>query len=296
MSAGAPAAAARVAAQAKINLSLRILAREASGWHQLETLFLRVDVADLVTVQVGGTDRSLDVGTADLGPGERNLAWRAATAYQQATGWPSGFAIRLEKVIPVGAGLGGGSADAGAVLRALNALSPHPLPPAGLLGIAGLLGADVPFLTLEAPFALAWGRGQRLLELPPPPAREMLIVVPPFAIDTADAYGWLSPEGFADRIEPRTVRPAELGSWAALDRRAGNDFESVVAERHPVIHEITGALRAHGARIAQLTGSGSAIIGLFDTPPDLDGIAAAVEGSVIATRTAARVVGVDLME
>lgn len=296
MSAGAQAGAARVAAQAKINLSLRILAREQSGYHQLETLFLRVETADVVTVRIGSSGRALDVGTADLGPSDRNLALRAAIAYQEVAEWPSGFEIRLEKVIPIGAGLGGGSADAGAVLRALNALAPRPLPRHALLAIGGVLGADVPFLTMEAPFALAWGRGDRLLELPPPPAREMLIVVPPFTVATAEAYGWVTPEGYAPRIEPRALRVADLQGWAALDRIACNDFEAAVTERHPLVKEITGVLRARGAAVAQLTGSGSAVIGLFDARADLDGVAAAVEGSVIATHTAERVVGVELME
>lgn len=290
------AAGGRVAAQAKINLWLRVLAREASGYHQLETLFLRVDTADMVTVRVDASGRSLDAGTADLGSTRENLAWRAAVAYQEAAGWPPGFDIRLEKVIPVGAGLGGGSADAGAVLRVLNALAPHPLPREALTGIAGRLGADVPFCTLESPFALAWGRGERLLELPPPPPREALIVVPPFGVSTAAAYQWLTPEGFADRIEARALVPADLASWQALDRLASNDFEEVVADRHPGIREIVGILRSRGARIAQLTGSGSAVFGLFDDRPDFDSVVAAVKGSVVATRTAGRVVGVELME
>src|SRR6188472_3643240 len=140
----APSAArprvARVAAQAKINLRLRILAREESGYHQIETLFLRLMLADDVVVRIIDGARSLDTtGAVDprqLGPVERNLAWRAATAYADATGWPAGFAIELTKEIPIGGGLGGGSADAGAVLRALDALAPTPIGEPALLAIA----------------------------------------------------------------------------------------------------------------------------------------------------------------
>src|SRR5512132_787775 len=142
--------AARVAAYAKINLALRILAREASGFHDLETLFCRIALADDVVVRVSdATDRALTC-TGDalpeegLGAPEENLAWRAAEAYADYDNWPRGFTIEIEKRIPVGGGLGGGSADAGAVLRALNALNPRPLPSAELLAIAGTLGADVP--------------------------------------------------------------------------------------------------------------------------------------------------------
>src|SRR5260221_354935 len=122
---------ARTAAQGKINLRLRILSRDAAGHHQLETVFQRIDLADDVTVRIGGTSRTLDcsgetIPEAGLGPDEQNLAYRAATLYHEATGWPDTFAIEIVKRLPVGGGLGGGSADAGAVLRILDAMSPRP--------------------------------------------------------------------------------------------------------------------------------------------------------------------------
>jgi len=140
-------ASAHVAAQAKINLFLDVLERDSSGYHAIETAFLRIDLADEITVREAA-GRSLDVSgpalpIGGLGPTEKNLAYRAAAAYADATGWPSGFAIELVKRVPTGAGLGGGSADAGAVLRALEALSPAPLG-ARLTDVAAALGADVP--------------------------------------------------------------------------------------------------------------------------------------------------------
>src|SRR5262245_8589530 len=116
---------ARTLAQAKVNLFLRVLAREANGYHQLETLFCRLELGDDVAVRVGVGGRSLDctggvLPPDGLGPVERNLAWRAAVMYAEATGWPNDWAIEIAKRIPVGGGLGGGSADAGAVLRCLN--------------------------------------------------------------------------------------------------------------------------------------------------------------------------------
>ncbi len=159
-------AVAAVRAQAKVNMLLRVLARETSGYHSIETIFQRVELADVVRVRVAN-GRSLDVAgpelpSAGLGPIEKNLAFRAAVAYQSATGWPHGFAIEIEKQIPVGGGMGGGSADAGAVLRALDALSPKPLGP-HLIEVATPLGADVPFMAIESPMAIGWGRGERLL-------------------------------------------------------------------------------------------------------------------------------------
>src|SRR3954470_20508798 len=122
--------AAQVAAQAKINLRLRILAREDNGFHQIETLFLRIALADVIRVRRTPRERTLDItGSVDLsavGPVEQNLAWRAAVAHSDATEWRGGFAIEIVKHIPIGGGLGGGSADAGGVLRAMNAIADAP--------------------------------------------------------------------------------------------------------------------------------------------------------------------------
>ena len=147
---------ARTVAQAKVNLFLRVLAREADGYHQIETLFCRLELGDDVAVRVGVGGRSLDCAgdalpTEGLGPVERNLAWRAAVMYADATGWPNDWSIEIAKRIPVGGGLGGGSSDAGAVLRCLNQLAPSPLSDDELLALAAPLGADVPFLTTRSP-------------------------------------------------------------------------------------------------------------------------------------------------
>jgi 4-diphosphocytidyl-2-C-methyl-D-erythritol kinase len=260
---------ARVAAQAKINLFLRILAREASGYHSLETLFQRIDLADQVRVRVGGSGRSLDCAgpampAAGLGPTERNLAYRAALAYAEATGWPDGFAIEVEKHIPAGAGLGGGSADAGAVLRALDALSPRPVGEVRLLELATPLGADVPFLTSTSVLSLAWGRGERMLALPALPARDVVVVIPDAAVSTADAYGWLAEARGNQGPAAAQLLASELCNWDAVARLAHNDFEPVLQARFPVIGEWVGRLRGAGAAVAMLSGSGSAIFGLVE--------------------------------
>ena len=268
---------ARVAAQAKVNLRLRILAREASGYHQLETLFLRLALADDVVVRITDRERSLDVtGEVDprqLGAVERNLAWRAAIEYAEATGWPTGFAIALEKRIPVGGGLGGGSADAGAVLRALDALAPSPVGEGGLLAIASRLGADVPFLTSAAPYALAWGRGERLLPLAALEEREVLLVLPPFAVNTATAYGWAAAARESDgrpEVTGATLTLDALSDWARLAPLAINDFEAVVAARHPAIATIVKRLRDLGCDLALMSGSGSSVFGVLPRGASLE--------------------------
>jgi 4-diphosphocytidyl-2-C-methyl-D-erythritol kinase len=282
---------AHVAAQAKVNLFLDVLARDATGYHSIETAFLRIDLADDVKVREA-PGRWLDVTGPALPPGglgsaERNLAYRAALAYAVATGWPSGFAIELVKRIPAGAGLGGGSADAGAVLRALEALSPRPLG-ASLMDVAATLGADVPFMTSDDPMALASGRGDRLKPIPALEPRPIVLAVPPFAISTADAYAWLD----ADRATKSTAqaRVAEpLATWADVAVSAHNDFAPVVARRHPEIDALAGVFRAAGATIALLAGSGSTVFGVFVSPPAPASMAFAAGVRVIHTKTSDRV-------
>ena len=223
---------ARVVAQAKINLFLRVLAREASGYHQLETLFQRLALGDDVRLRGGVAGRALDCRGADVGPVERNLAWRAATAYAERAGWPDGFAIEIDKRIPVGGGLGGGSADAGAVLRCLDALHPSPLGSAALLAIAATLGADVPFLTAEAPRALAWGRGERMLALPPLPARRAHLACFTEGVSTPAAFGALAElrarDADASAARPILWTPERLARWDDVALVATNDLEAPV--------------------------------------------------------------------
>jgi len=260
----------QVAAQAKVNLRLRILARETSGFHQLETLLLRLDLADTVRVRRTDASRTLDVaGDADpeaIGPVERNLAWRAAVAYSDVAGWSDGFAIELEKRIPIGGGLGGGSADAGAVLRAMDAMARKPMGEAALQRIALTLGADVPFLTSTHAYALAWGRGERLLALKAPPKRIVALIVPSFGVNTKEAYGWLesprassSPVGEVGGI----LKAAALSDWKRLLPLAVNDFEPVVITRHPMLAGLLDGLRGMGCAPAMMSGSGSVVFGVM---------------------------------
>ena len=290
---------ARVTAQAKVNLRLRVLAREESGYHSLETLFLRLDLGDEIRVcETGG--RTLDctgpsLPLRGLGPVEKNLAFRAAAAYSEATGWPSGFSIEITKRIPVGSGLGGGSADAGAVLRALDALSPAPLG-SRLIELAAPLGADVPFMTIESPMALAWGRGERLLPLRAPEPRPVLLVVPDFPVSTAEAYGWLASERGSYLPEGGVLAPDSLATWEALVAIAENDFQRVVGRRHPVIAELVDELEAADAVIAMMSGSGSAVFGVFDAFPDSTLLRHAAGYTCIETHTAARVERVEVLQ
>src|SRR6266487_389109 len=184
----------RVLAHAKINLFLRILAREASGFHQIETAFALLELADELAVRRGGSGGgvTLEVDGPDLGPTDENLAVRAARLVLDATGNRFGVTIKLTKKIPVRAGLGGGSSDGAAALHAVNALAGNAVPRHELHHFAARLGADVAFFASGAPAALAWGRGERLFRIPAPPAAPTLValVLPPLTVATPDAYGW----------------------------------------------------------------------------------------------------------
>jgi 4-diphosphocytidyl-2-C-methyl-D-erythritol kinase len=264
-------------AHAKLNLSLRVLARETTGYHQIETLFCALELADEIAISrtSGGVSLAVDPPTdqpgaaPDLGPIEANLAYRAAALFMQEAPLDRGVHIRLVKRIPVGAGLGGGSSDAAAVLRALNELRSTPIPAQALLDLGARLGSDVPFFITGAPLALAWGRGERIAPLPPLAPAAVVLAIPPERVATADAYAAFAADGAPS---PMVVRmPA---SWSDIANLAHNDFEATVFSWHPRLGAVRAMLEDAGAYVARLTGTGSVVFGLF---ADAAGAAAAAD-------------------
>lgn len=256
-------------APAKVNLFLRILAREADGYHGIETLFCLTDLADDLTAErrEGGTV-TIDVVGAELGPPADNLAARAAELVLQATGRRFGVHLTLEKRIPAEAGLGGGSSDAAAALVLTNRLAGDAVPRHELLQFAARLGSDVPFFLSEARLALAWGHGDRMLRLPPLPAAPALLLVPPEGMSTREAYG-LVDEGLANRRRGGLALELEaLRSWGDIARMSGNDFESVAFARRPTLRAAFEALAATHPLLCRMTGSGSALLAVYRTPAE----------------------------
>lgn len=284
--------AVRVTAHAKVNLLLRVLARETGGHHQIETAFVLLELADEITVT--RTDAagmvSLTVDGPDLGPSDENLAVRAARAVLEATGAKFGVDLALTKRIPVRAGLGGGSSDGAAVLHAVNALARSAVPRPDLLLMAARLGADVPFFASGAPAALAWGRGERLYRLGPcPPAAPALIAVPPVAVATPDAYRWWDEMHPAPAARGPVVLDAEaFASWGSIGRLGGNDFEVPVFSRHGDLRALYERLAQTGPLWVRLCGSGAAVAAVYRTGRDRDDAAATLAGrnvTMIATST-----------
>jgi 4-diphosphocytidyl-2-C-methyl-D-erythritol kinase len=294
--------AARMLAQAKINLALRVFGKQSDGYHSIETVLLRLDLGDDVEVRITRGERSLRCFEMRDKRPEENLAYRAAELFANETGWPKGFEIEIRKNVPIGGGLGGGSADAAAVLQILNALSSKPLAGGKFLALAGRVGSDTPFLASDHVMALSWGRGERLLRLKPLPSRDIQLFFPPFGIDTGEAYALLD----AAR-GPYTGPGPELTTemfldWNSAARNSVNDFEPVMRRRHKEID----ALLARGERYGlfyRMTGSGSTVfkvVGAGTRSLDSDARLPALdipEGTKrIVTRTAESVVPVELLD
>jgi 4-diphosphocytidyl-2-C-methyl-D-erythritol kinase len=261
-------------AHAKVNLRLRVLGRDAHGYHSIETLFLRIELADRLEVAPRSSpgitlDLTLDPSLGDDGvpDDESNLAWRAAERLLEEVGRGGGATIHLEKRIPSGSGLGGASSDAAAVLTALNGQLDWPLDADALQRIGGELGSDVPFFLLPHSMALGWERGRGLLPLRSPPSRPVLLVVPPQAIGSGEAYAWIDAHREGREPPAASTLPAahHLSEWDALTPLAVNDFEAVVFERYPRLVEWKSVLVAAGAEVALLSGSGSTLFGVFAT-------------------------------
>jgi 4-diphosphocytidyl-2-C-methyl-D-erythritol kinase len=263
---------AAVPCHAKLNLFLRVLAREADGYHGIETLFCLIDLADrLVAERRDERGVTIDVAGADVGPPEGNLAVRAAHLVLDATGRRFGVHLRLEKRIPVRAGLGGGSSDAAGALALVNRLAGDAVPRHELLQFAARLGSDVPFFFSAAPLALAWSRGERLLRLPPLPAAPALLLSPPVAVSTAEAYGWVDEarQG-AGRRGAVALDLDALAGWGDIGRMAGNDFESPVFARRPPVRAAFEALVGTRPLVCRMTGSGATLFAVYRSVRDRD--------------------------
>jgi 4-diphosphocytidyl-2-C-methyl-D-erythritol kinase len=258
---------------AKLNLGLRVLGKRSDGYHNLRTIFQTVSLCDSLRIDFDFAKRTrieLDssVEIAD------NLVVRAAKLVLKQLKVRASLRFELEKHIPLGAGLGGGSSNAAAVLMALPALAGRRMPPQTLLAWAESLGSDVPFF-LHGGTALGAGRGTELYPLPDLPKSHVLVVSTGIHVSTAEAYRGLGrsvTNALTSAQESPILREFQAIVWglnAGLDNlRLKNDFEPVVFETHPELAAVTRKLRRLGAKPAMMTGSGSAIFGVFESQAD----------------------------
>jgi 4-diphosphocytidyl-2-C-methyl-D-erythritol kinase len=263
---------ARVRALAKINLDLRVLGARPDGFHELRTIFQTISLADTVEIAFTPARKT----TIDLHDSLRiadNLMVRAARLAMEAMRVTGRVAMTLTKRIPMGAGLGGGSSDAAAVLLALPVLAGRALDLPKLSSLAEQLGSDVGFFLLGGT-AVGIGRGSELFPLPDSPARHAVVVAPGVQINTAQAYRDLSPrltmESQQNKIFSFQSQTWDRDSLAS----AANDFEAVVFEQHPALAAVKKRLVRSGATLAMMTGSGSAVFGLFQ---DRNGVSRAID-------------------
>lgn len=254
---------ARVHALAKINLDLRVLARRPDGFHELRTIFQTISLAD--TIDIAYTPaRSTAIQLEDVLDIPDNLVVRAARMAMEAMRSTGRVEMRLVKRIPMGAGLGGGSSDAAAVLLALPVLAGRPLDLAKLQEAAGRLGSDVPFFLLGGT-AAGIGRGTELFPLPDRPAQPGLVVAPGVHVSTADAYRRLS-ASLTTESQQNKMFSFQSQMWEpGGSEPAANDFEAVAFEQYRHLAALKKRLVRAGASMAMMTGSGSALFGLFRT-------------------------------
>jgi len=255
---------ARVRALAKINLELRVLAQRPDGYHELRTIFHTISLADSIDIAFTPARRtSIDLAD-DLHIAD-NLVTRAARAAMDAMKLTGRVEMRLTKKIPMGAGLGGGSSDAAAVLLALPALARRILPIERLRELGEQLGSDVPFFLLGGA-AVGIGRGTELFPLPDNKPLTGVLVSPGIHISTAEAYSRLKSSLTTESQQNKMVTFQSRVWDGGVSTAACNDFETVAIERHPSIGAIQRRMLRAGASMALMTGSGSAVFGIFPGP------------------------------
>ena len=247
-------------APAKLNLGLHVLRKRSDGYHDLETVFLRILWADTLTARPA-EQLTLTCSDSSLTTDETNLVMKTALALAEVCGVAQGAALHLEKRLPHGAGLGGGSSDAAATLRLLADLWKLDVAEATLHRLALALGSDVPFF-LGAAAAHATGRGEVLTPLPGYHLPFWLVVVvPPVSVSTASAFA---------RIRPHDTHRPDLRALVASNDLARwrtdlvNDFEAPIFETYPLIRTVKETLLEAGAGYAAMSGSGSAVFGVFE--------------------------------
>jgi 4-diphosphocytidyl-2-C-methyl-D-erythritol kinase len=256
---------------AKLNLDLRVLHKRADGYHELRTIFQTISLRDTLGIEVDLKKRSqIDLECSfEI---QDNLVSRAAAMVLEYLKCPVWVRFVLEKRIPMGAGLGGGSSNAAAVLIALPALLGKRIPLSDVMRLGESLGSDVPFFLLGGT-STAIGRGTEIYPLPEMPTRYAVVVSAGVHVSTAEAYSALGrnvTDALTSQAQTPILREFQTIAWtlggAGLDQLPlTNDFEKPVFERHPELSAIAEKLRRLGASPAQMTGSGAAVFGLFET-------------------------------
>ena len=258
---------ARISALAKINLDLKVLGKRPDGFHELRTVYQTISLADTIEVEFVPSPRTAIRLEAAVEIPD-NLVLRAARMVMDATGAAGRLSFRLTKRIPAGAGLGGGSSDAAAVLLALPVLVGKRIRPDTLIRLAAEIGSDVPFFLLGGT-AVGVGRGSELYPLPDVFSARGLVVVPSVRVSTAEAYGALGRQ-LTTEVPANIIDSFQSRAWLTGLVSGENDFERAVFGRYPRLKSLKKKLLKLGADPAMMTGSGSALFGIFRNPEGLE--------------------------
>lgn len=249
---------------AKLNLTLDILGKREDGYHDLQSVMQTISIRDDIEIDVGtGKPWKILCSREDIPTDERNLAWKAAEVFCRAAKKdPNGLEIRITKRIPSGAGMGGGSADAAAVLRALNKHYDAPFSILALAELGAQVGSDVPFCVLCGT-AMVEGRGERLRKLPDMPDCIFVVVKPEFSVSTPELYRKLDQVAIAKHPDNQVMESALLaGDLEKVAHNLGNVFDPVVTQEHLELNYIKSIFHQYGAVGYQMTGSGSAVFAI----------------------------------
>jgi 4-diphosphocytidyl-2-C-methyl-D-erythritol kinase len=249
---------------AKLNLTLDVLGKREDGYHDLQSVMQTISIRDDVEIDIGtGKPWTLRCSQEGIPTDETNLAWKAAKVYCDTMKKdPDGLEIRILKRIPSGAGMGGGSADAAAVLRALNRHYGEPLSLFALAELGAKVGSDVPFCVVCGT-AMVEGRGERLRKLPDMPDCIFVVVKPDFSVSTPELYRKIDSVAIAHHPNNKAMESALLeGSLNKVAENVYNVFDPVVTEEHLELNYIKSLLHQYGAVGYQMTGSGSAVFGI----------------------------------
>ena len=251
-------------AYAKVNLTLDVLGKREDGYHDLKSVMQTLSIRDDIEIDIGtGKPWFLKCDKADIPCDESNLAWKAAKVYCDAMGFdPEGLEIRITKRIPSQAGMGGGSADAAAVLRALNRHYGQPLSIGALAELGAQVGSDVPFCVVGGT-CMCEGRGERLRKLPDMPDCIFVVVKPEFSVSTPELYQKLDRVAIAKRPDHTAMERALLeGDLLQIAGNVYNVFDPVVTQEHLELNYIKSLFHQYGAVGYQMTGSGSAVFAI----------------------------------
>ena len=256
-------------AYAKVNLTLDVLGKRDDGFHDIKTVMQTISLRDDIEIDVGtGKPWVLTCDKEGVPCDETNLAWKAAKLFEEVTGKDlGGIEIRITKRIPSQAGLGGGSADAAAVLRALNEHCGAPLSIGALAELGGQIGSDIPFCVIGGT-CMCEGRGERLRKLPNMPECVFVVCKPEFGVSTPELYKKIDSVAIPKRPDNNAMEGALLaGDLGKVAEQVYNVFDPLVTEEHLEMNYIKSIMNSYGALAYQMTGSGSAVFAMM---PDFE--------------------------